>query len=117
MTAVVASGRFAIRPLAIAVLVVCAAMGGWLAGSWPASRGGLAFTGHLTGRVSVASESGGKICVNPADGGADRCAGLYRRPDDASPAVGDTISVAIGQLRTTPSETIDIFILEPSAAR
>ena len=101
-------------PIAIVLLVVCAAVAGWFAGSWGRSSGTLMLTGHVTGRVSVASESGGKVCINPAEGGADRCAGLYRSPDDPTPRVGDAISVAIGQVRTSPSETIELFILEPT---
>jgi hypothetical protein len=101
------------RPIVIAAMVASAAIGGWLAGSSAKSFEGLSVTGELTGRLSVVSESGAKVCIVPASGGPERCSGLYRGPSDRSLAVGDTVSVAIGQLRTGPAETTEIFILEP----
>jgi hypothetical protein len=94
------------------VLVVSAAVGGWLAGSATASSSRLTFVGELSGRVSVASVSGAKVCIAPADGGADRCGALYRGPDDRPLVVGDSASVAIARLRTGPAETTEIFIVE-----
>jgi hypothetical protein len=106
-------GRSAVRPIVIAAMVVSAAIGGWLAGSSAKSFEGLSMTGELTGRLSVVSESGTKVCIAPANGGPERCSGLYRGPSDRILRVGEIVWVATGQLRTGPSETTEIFILEP----
>ena len=99
------------RPAAL-VLLLLAAIGGWLAGSVAAAPGRLAVIGELSGRVSVANETGSKVCVTPADGGTDRCGALYRDLDDRPTVVGDAASVAIARLRTGAAETTEIFILE-----
>lgn len=109
-----AGGRPLAGPIATLLLVTGAAIAGWLGGSWAHSAGPLALTGHLTGRVSLVSETGGKVCVTPTEGSADRCAGLSQRPDHAPPRVGDAISVSTGLLRTSSSESIEVFILEPA---
>jgi hypothetical protein len=99
------------RPGAL-LLILVAAIGGWLAGSVAAAPGRLAVIGELSGRVSVANETGSKVCITPADGGTDRCGALYRDLDDRPPVVGATASVTIARLRTGAAETTEIFILE-----
>ena len=106
-------GRAGAGPAAIVVLAAVAAIGGWIAGSRAHSSGPLVLVGELTGRVSVLSEAGTKVCITPASGGADRCSGLWRGPSERAIVVGDAVSVAIGELRTGPAETTEIFILEP----
>jgi hypothetical protein len=103
------------RRVGIALLVVAAAVGGWLAGSAGGASSRLAVVAELSGRVSVASESGAKVCISPAEGGVDRCGVFYRRGDDRPVVVGDSISVAIAELRTGAAETTEIFIVEQPA--
>jgi hypothetical protein len=110
---VVRGGRASAGPVAIAVLTLGAAIGGWLAGTSAHSSGLLMPVGELTGRVSVANEAGTKVCISPASGGADRCSALYRGPSERRLEVGDGVSVAIAELRTGPAQTTEIFILEP----
>ena len=100
-------------PITVALLIVAAAVTGWIAGSWAHSSGAATIVGDVTGRVSVVSESGAKVCISPSGGGADRCSGLYRGPSDRAIRAGDVVSVAVAELRTGPGETTEIFILEP----
>jgi hypothetical protein len=100
-------------PIPIAGLTLAAAIAGWAACAWIQGAGPVAITGELTGRVSVISESGAKVCITPVSGGADRCAGLYRGPTEKPIRPGDSLEVAIAELRTGPGETTEIFILEP----
>jgi hypothetical protein len=104
--------RVTSRTAAMVLLVLVTAIGGWLAGSAACSAGRLVVIGELAGRVSVANETGSKVCITPADGGMDRCGALYRDLDDRPPVVGATASVTIARLRTGAAETTEIFILE-----
>jgi hypothetical protein len=106
-------GRAPAGPIAIVLLALAAATGGWIAGASAHSSGALTVVGELRGRVSVVSENGGKVCIAPTGGDADRCSGLYRGPSERTIVVGDTVSVAIAELRSGPAETTEIFILEP----
>jgi hypothetical protein len=103
------------RRVPIALLIVAAAIGGWLAGSASGASGRVTVVAELSGRATAVSESGDKVCITPADGGADRCGVLYMRADDRPVVVGDAISVAIAEFRTGAAETTEIFIVERPA--
>ena len=114
MTAFPRGGRASAGPIGLVLVVLLVALAaGWLMSSSTGSSNRLTLIGRITGRVSVASDSGGKVCVTPDGGDADRCAGLYRRPEDPPLVVGQLLSVSVGELRTGPAETIEVFILEP----
>lgn len=101
------------RPALVALLVIVAALLGWLGGSASRSDGGLTTIGEMSGLVSVANEDGSKVCLAVAGNDTDRCGAVYRGPDDPPPAIGQRVSVSIGRLQMGDGATEEIFILEP----
>ncbi len=84
---------------------------GWFAGGQMSAPGGpFRVTGHVIGTVSLVDASGGKFCVEPADGSPQRCGVAYRPPGAAALVVGDLVEFFVGEI-TEGGDASEVFIV------